>query len=230
MFIIDSLARLSRFLADGCHLASTFILINKIYNTRSCSGLSLKTQYIYLIVFLTRYTDLFFTTLNTSLRVYNFFMKILFISSQCLIIFMIRAKYYYTYDKRSDTLPLYAFIVSALVLSFFVKVPTKGLHRYLQEYSWTFSVLIESVAILPQLVLLQETGEAEVLTSRYIFVLGMYRLLYVVSWVCKKMSGIRVDILLIACGIVQTALYADFFVVYYRYVFKQKGKEDKLPM
>lgn len=230
MNLIYSLAYLVRFSADAFHLYSTFLLIHKIYHTRSCSGLSLKTQYIYLIVFLTRYTDLFFLSVNSTLRLYNFLMKILFISTQAMIIFLIRMKYYYTYDKRSDSLPLFIFIVAGGVLSFLLKVSTHSISKYLQEYFWTFSVLVESVAILPQLVLLQETGEAEVLTSRYIFALGMYRFLYVLSWVFKRVAGIKVDILLMACGIVQTALYADFFVVYYKYVFKNKGKEDKLPM
>ncbi|KAM0678455.1 endoplasmic reticulum retention protein [Binucleata daphniae] len=101
--------------------------------------------------------------------------------------------------------------------------------HYFVEYSWTFSVLLESVAILPQLVLLEATGEAEVLTSRYTFCLGVYRMLYVVGWIFKKLSGANVDTLLIACGIIQTILYADFFVLYYKYIFSQRSKTTKIP-
>jgi ER lumen protein retaining receptor len=36
---------------------------------------------------------------------------------------------------------------------------------------------LESVAILPQLSLLQRTGEAEAITTRYLFALGSYRAL-----------------------------------------------------
>lgn len=43
-----------RLLGDLSHLASIFILLNKIQKSRSARGISFKTQLIYLIVFLTR--------------------------------------------------------------------------------------------------------------------------------------------------------------------------------
>ena len=45
---------LFRLLGDLSHLASIFILLQKISKSRSCRGISFKTQLIYLIVFLTR--------------------------------------------------------------------------------------------------------------------------------------------------------------------------------
>lgn len=46
---------LFRLLGDLSHLASIFILVQKITKSRSCRGISFKTQLIYLIVFLTRF-------------------------------------------------------------------------------------------------------------------------------------------------------------------------------
>jgi len=43
------------------------------------------------------------------------------------------------------------------------------------ELLWTFSIYLESVAILPQLVLLLRTKEIESLTTSYILCLGGYR-------------------------------------------------------
>ena len=40
------------------------------------------------------------------------------------------------------------------------------------EILWTFSIYLESVAILPQLFMVQKTGEAESITSHYLFALG----------------------------------------------------------
>lgn len=48
---------------------------------------------------------------------------------------------------------------------------------------WTFSIYLESVAILPQLFLVSKTGEAESITSHYLFALGSYRALYLLNWV-----------------------------------------------
>jgi hypothetical protein len=48
---------------------------------------------------------------------------------------------------------------------------------------WTFSIYLEALAILPQLIVLQRYREVENLTSNYIFFLGAYRALYILNWV-----------------------------------------------
>ena len=50
------------------------------------------------------------------------------------------------------------------------------------EILWTFSIYLESVAILPQLFMISKTGEAESITSHYLFALGAYRALYIFNW------------------------------------------------
>lgn len=47
-----------RLIGDLSHLASIFILIQKIVKSRSARGISFKTQVLYVVVFLTRYVDL----------------------------------------------------------------------------------------------------------------------------------------------------------------------------
>lgn len=49
-----------RLLGDLSHLASILILVHKITKSRSCRGISFKTQLCYLIVFLTRWAPLIF--------------------------------------------------------------------------------------------------------------------------------------------------------------------------
>ena len=44
---------------------------------------------------------------------------------------------------------------------------------------------MESVAILPQLFMLQKRGEAETITAHYLFFLGSYRGLYIINWVYR---------------------------------------------
>ena len=53
------------------------------------------------------------------------------------------------------------------------------------EILWTFSIYLESLAILPQLFMVTKTGEAESITSHYLFALGMYRALYILNWVYR---------------------------------------------
>ena len=62
------------------------------------------------------------------------------------------------------------------------------------EILWTFSIYLESVAILPQLFMVSKTGEAESITSHYLFALGSYRGLYILNWIYRlvKLQEVRV--------------------------------------
>jgi len=53
-----------RLLGDMSHLLSIMVLLLKIHATKSCAGVSLRTQELYAIVFLTRYLDLFFSFIS----------------------------------------------------------------------------------------------------------------------------------------------------------------------
>lgn len=46
------------------------------------------------------------------------------------------------------------------------------LHIKMDQVMWTFSLYLEAVAILPQLVLLQRTRNIDNLTGQYVFLLG----------------------------------------------------------
>lgn len=74
---------------------------------------------------------------------------------------------------------------------------------------------LESVAILPQLFMLQRTGEAETITTHYLFALGAYRALYIPNWLYRYFSDGWFDPIAVVAGIVQTVLYSDFFYIYY---------------
>lgn len=58
-------------------------------------------------------------------------------------------------------------------------------HSTFLEVLWAFSIYLEAVAILPQLFMLQRTGEAETITAHYLFALGAYRALYIPNWVYR---------------------------------------------
>lgn len=100
------------------------------------------------------------------------------------------------------------------------------------EILWSFSIFLEAVAILPQLFLLQRTGEAETITTHYLAALGAYRALYIPNWIYRYVAVAvqktwltdtryryftdgMVDPIAIVAGIVQTGLYIDFFYVYF---------------
>ena len=53
------------------------------------------------------------------------------------------------------------------------------------EILWTFSIYLEAIAIMPQLILLQRYGNVENITANYVMVLGAYRTLYILNWVYR---------------------------------------------
>ncbi|KAI7896558.1 ER lumen protein retaining receptor [Mucor mucedo] len=209
---------LFRLVADLMHLASIFILLLKIRKTRSCAGISFKTQLLYSIVFLTRYLDLVLKKVS----IYNTTMKIFFIASSIYILYLMRFKYKATYDAGLDTFRIEYLLAGSAVLS----LTTSYIYTVV-EILWCFSIWLEAVAILPQLFMLQRTGEAETITTHYLFALGAYRGLYLFNWVYRYMDEGHTDWIAWVAGIIQTALYSDFFYIYYNKVLK--GEKFELP-
>ncbi|KAI9323790.1 ER lumen protein retaining receptor-domain-containing protein [Dichotomocladium elegans] len=204
---------------DVMHLASIFILLLKIRQSRSCAGISFKTQLLYLIVFASRYLDMFFTFHSG----YNSCMKIFFIASSTYVVYLMAGKFHATYDATFDTFRIEYLLVPAAVLALIFPYKYSVL-----EILWAFSIWLESVAILPQLFMLQRTGEADTITTHYIFALGAYRGLYLVNWIYRYITEPRYsDWIAWVAGLLQTALYSDFFYVYYTRVLK--GRKFELP-
>ena len=63
--------------------------------------------------------------------------------------------------------------------------------------------------------MLQRTGEAETITTHYLFALGIYRALYIPNWIYRYYAEGHVDPISIVAGVIQTILYSDFFWIYY---------------
>ncbi|KIM30479.1 hypothetical protein M408DRAFT_328062 [Serendipita vermifera MAFF 305830] len=208
-----------RLFGDLAHLASIFILLHKVQTSRSCRGISFKTQALYVAVFMTRYLDLF---LGTWVSFYNTLMKLFFIGSSCYILYLIRFQFRTTYDPNLDTFRVEYLLVPSFILGLIFNYEFT-----LTEVMWSFSIFLEAVAIFPQLFILQRTGEAEAITTHYIAALGIYRGLYIPNWIYRYYSEGSVDPIAVVAGIVQTGLYADFFYVYFTKVLQ--GQRFELP-
>ncbi|KAL6446977.1 hypothetical protein ACFW04_001390 [Cataglyphis niger] len=207
-----------RLLGDLSHLLAIIILLLKIWKTRSCAGISGKSQILFAIVYTTRYLDLF----TTFISAYNTFMKIIFIVASLTTVFLMYVKFKATYDHNHDTFRIEFLVLPALVLALLINHELSFV-----EVLWTFSIYLESVAILPQLFLVSKTGEAESITSHYLFALGSYRGLYLFNWVYRYYAEDHYDLIAIVAGLVQTVLYCDFFYLYITKVLK--GKKLQLP-
>jgi len=210
---------LFRLIGDLSHLASIFILLHKIQTSRSCRGISFKTQALYVVVFVTRYLDLFY---GQWVSLYNFTMKLFFIGSSCYILYLMKMRFRPTHDPSIDTFRIEYLIGPSLVLGLIFNYKFQ-----FSEIMWAFSIFLEAVAILPQLFLLQRTGEAETITTHYLAALGAYRALYIPNWIYRYFADDLVDPIAIIAGLVQSGLYVDFFYVYFTKVLQ--GEKFELP-
>lgn len=207
-----------RLTGDLSHLAAIIILLLKIWKTRSCAGISGKSQILFALVFTTRYLDL----LTSFISLYNTTMKVIYIACAYATVYLIYVKFKATYDGNHDTFRAEFLVVPVGGLAFLVNHDFSPL-----EIMWTFSIYLESVSILPQLFMISKTGEAETITTHYLFFLGLYRALYLMNWIWRFYFEGFFDMIAIVAGVVQTILYCDFFYLYVTKVLK--GKKLSLP-
>ncbi|MXQ94065.1 hypothetical protein E5288_WYG008534 [Bos mutus] len=207
-----------RLTGDLSHLAAIVILLLKIWKTRSCAGISGKSQLLFALVFTTRYLDLF----TSFISLYNTSMKLIYIACSYATVYLIYMKFKATYDGNHDTFRVEFLVVPVGGLSFLVNHDFSPL-----EILWTFSIYLESVAILPQLFMISKTGEAETITTHYLFFLGLYRALYLVNWIWRFYFEGFFDLIAVVAGVVQTILYCDFFYLYITKVCQREKRVEK---
>jgi len=203
---------------DLSHLFAIIILLLKIWTTKSCAGISGKSQILFALVFVARYLDV----VTHYVSVYNTCMKIIYLVASLGTVYLMYFRFRATYDHNHDTFRLEFLLLPAAALALLVNHAFEFI-----EVAWTFSIYLEAVAILPQLFMVSKTGEAETITSHYLFALGSYRALYIVNWVYRYHTEGFYDIIAVVAGIVQTVLYCDFFYLYITKVLK--GKKLQLP-
>lgn len=113
-----------RLAGDMLHVLSILVLIMRLSITKNAIGISIKTQQLYLLVFITRYLDLFFTFYSF----YNSIMKVLYIVSTSYVIYMV----YFTepfktnYEKSHDSFLHWYFAVIPCLLLAIITVVIQG--------------------------------------------------------------------------------------------------------
>ncbi|KAF8540591.1 ER lumen protein retaining receptor-domain-containing protein [Trichophaea hybrida] len=209
-----------RILGDLSHLLSKAILIFTVHHHKSAEGVSLLTQALYALVFLTRYLDLFSKyALNV---LYNFLFKITYIATSFYILFLMFRIYPRSRESENQwklTIYILCFSTATAPILYLIfkgrsSWDTLGLFRH---FSW----ILESLAVLPQLTLLAHTSVPTVINSYYLVALGSYRALYIPNWIVRYAHNEHPSTVSVIFGVLQTALYVEFLWIY---VNRQKVK------
>ncbi|XP_021720104.1 putative ER lumen protein-retaining receptor C28H8.4 [Chenopodium quinoa] len=210
--------------AQLAHSIGILVLIYKLTITKTCSGLSLKTQEL--------------TAVFLIMRIACHFMLIrdLYVVLDCLtlvstlwVIYMIRYKLKQTYMEELDNMPLYYVLVPSAVVAL-IGHPGFGMNfgfRFFYMYSKT----IEAVSVLPQLRLIQNAKMVEPFTAHYVFALGVARFFACANWLIMLVDSRGAILMQIGRGhlyllvallaeIVQTFILADFCYYYVKSVME----------
>jgi len=224
-----------RFLGDTSHQIAIILLILQLCRAKNARGISVKTQELRLIVFCTRYVDVF----TTFYSLYNTGIKIFYVITTVGIVYSIKyadpIKSVYNFEQ--DAFPHWKYCVApSIVLAFAVHLFGSGMSRFnLMELLWTFSIILEVVAILPQLMALRKYGLVENLTGKFVFLFGIYRFWYIINWIYRahNVRNPQHHFLVYICGVLQVVLYLDFFDQYCRaslghplFCWRRRRKDD----
>ncbi|MEN2496063.1 MAG: hypothetical protein MHMPM18_000632 [Marteilia pararefringens] len=220
MSVSIAMMYLFKYLADFLHFCAQIMLASRIYTNRSCSGISGKSVILLLITYCSRYLDMITDPLG--LPFYTYFLKISYISIHSLLVYFIYYKFYATSSKLEDNANLLYFLVPAAIIGF-IFTPNYQPVKVL-EY---FSLALEAIAMIPQLMLLKKVREAEAITTHYIFLSGFYRVLYTLYWILLYMLTSHLKVYKLACGFVQTFFYGAFFHVYFKSILH--FRQNRLP-
>lgn len=205
-----------RLLGDLSHVLAVLLLLRKIWNSKSAEGLSLRSQILFSIVYITRYLDVF----TTFISLYNTVMKLLFVGISCMTVYLIHTRFRATYDSHKDTFRMELALAPCFFLALFFNYEFSVV-----EVLWAFSIYLEAVAIAPQLFMIMKRHKAEMITGHYLFALGSYRALYILNWIYRYYVESHFDPIAVYAGLVQTALYCDFFLLYITHVLAGSGHD-----
>ncbi|KAF4592294.1 protein-ER retention receptor [Ophiocordyceps camponoti-floridani] len=198
-----------RILGDLSHALSKCILITSMHRNRSAEGVSFITQALYALVFCTRYLDIFMER-----SVWNLLFKIFYILSSFYILAVMQWVLPRSRERELSWKLGAAVLGGSLFLSPFMMLMFERVWSF-RSWLWVFSEILESVCVLPQLLLLRQTTVPTVIDSFYLFALGSYRALYCLNWFLREFDDRKPDAVSVIFGLVQTALYGDFAWVYY---------------
>ena len=147
---------------------------------------------------------------------WNFVLKIFYITSSFYII-LIMMKVYARTREREKAWKLGAYCLGgSVVLGPIVAGLAEGKATTFPEVLRNISLVLESVCVIPQLLLLRQTTVPTVIDSGYILTLGSYRAFYILNWIVRLVGPEHwIEWPAVLFGIIQTAFYVDFAWVYW---------------
>jgi len=194
MAILTAMPGLMRTMSDLTHALAVIYVIYYLRSRKSSQDVSIQTQAVWVMVFMTRYIDFIE---GRFISVYNTVGKIFFLSTSIFIGYLAR-KYQQPGAQKLENYSLFRLAVPSLLLAllfnysaplflwaFDTSYPwiqhawSMG-SGFVEEFLWTFSKHLESFAILPQLALVRQNAPMidTTFTFTYVGLLALYKTFY----------------------------------------------------
>ena len=184
-----------RLIGDTSKSLSILIMLYRLRCKGDGSNVSLKTQQLYCLVYVTRYLDLWTSFYST----YNSIMKIAYITSALYIVHMLHipsGNLRSSVNPSGDVFKRSFVIVPSLIIAFLC---TNDFTFY--DFCWAFSIVLESVAIAPQLhIIYRKRCDVDGGLKAYCLFQFCHRFFYIFNWVYRSKTE---------------AIYYHNFVVYF---------------
>ena len=199
---------------DGCHFLARLLILYRIGVQQNATDFSTKTQELFLLVFCTRYLDVF----TRFFSLYNTFMKVFYTTATFYTVYKLRwpsGPFRRTVNYFDDPFPhwLYAVFPSAII-AFLCHIGQLYITRYdplfnAVDFLWTFSIVLEGVAMLPQALLIhRKKMNVDGFVLRFTALIWAYRALYILNWIYRSYHEpfYQHHALVYMMGIVQTLI------------------------
>ena len=208
------------------------IILVKVTNYQTCSGLSANTLICYAILLFARLTStLFYPGYLPSDDSGSWLYQLSDISSLlicCLLLYLIYFKYRETSDLLQDgKIPFYFLVIPCYVLALIFKSSLNN--NVFCDINWAFSMYLEALAIFPQILLFSnKKGQIESFTSHYVALCGLSRLFSLIFWwdtyeelVTEDLYfGKSIGYFIIGSQILQLIIMADYYYLYFKSILK----------
>merc|ERR1719473_156076 len=213
-----------------------FLLVHKMKSHKSAAGVSSKTLQMYVLMYLFR--------LNSTL-VKNGYLPVdstgdwayqaFDITSLMLVfhaLFCVHKRYKDTYNDQADSLPIWNAVPALALLATVLHGDLN--HNWYFDTVWTFSMYLDTIAMLPQLwLLVRKGGGVEALTSHYVALIFFSRFLTFSFWytgfpeLAPEDGGFnKMGWLLCGCHALQVLLSIDFMYHYMMWGACTKGNSE----
>ena len=219
--------------AACCRSFGFFILSLKMWLSKSGSSVSLKSLEAYIIVFVFRLLSISrhegYLPYDRSGDWFYHVVEVSSLAFASLAIYLLKFRFAATYDEDKDAfgnlhLPGQfgvAYIVAPCFLMACVLHPNLN-KDFISDFSWTFSMYLESVSIAPQLFMFTKQSETpiQVLVAHCVAALGFARVVEMAFWMFSfhelttHSGSTMVGYFVLMVQFVHVALMGDFFYYY----------------